>query len=228
MRTMGTRSGGMRRRTTGVVVATVVAVAGLTMTAGAARAQQGLAAYDYTNLGFRGIAAEVFAIYPNDTNNTVAYGGRVNLGYLGPNVRVQLRGGYWSSEMKTAVVEEFATRIADLVEDQNGARPSIDLGVIERSAVIAGTDFHWVFLPTSMFTPYLGVGGELMILSGSGDAIDGTFVEDSLDLLTFGVSGIGGLEVAIGSNVSVFGEFRGSLASGIRSIAWGGGIGFHW
>jgi len=220
----------MMRKVAGVVLGVVLASAGLSLTAVDARAQeaQGLAAYDYAYLGFHGLSAEVFSIYPNDTKNTAAYGGRVDLGYLGPNVRVQVRGSYWSSEMKDAKVEEFAIRIADLVEEQNGARPTIDLGVIKRTAVVAGTDFHWVFAPTSTIRPYLGVGGELMILSGSGPAIDDTFVDDSLDLLTFGVSGLGGIEFRIGSKVSLFGEARGSLAAGIRSLSWGGGVGIHW
>ena len=207
--------------------ALVLALVGMSVAKGAA-AQEGLAAYDYENLGFRGIIGEAFVVYPNGIKSTVGFGGRVDLGYLGPNVRTQLRGGYWSSELKTAEVEEFATRIADLVEEQNGVRPTLDLGTIERSSVIAGVDFHWVFAPEAMLRPYLGIGAELYVLNGSGMAIDGTFVEDSLDLLTLGGSAIGGLDFALGSVVSLFGEVRGSLAADIRSVGLHAGLAIRW
>jgi hypothetical protein len=189
---------------------------------------EGLAAYDYSNLRFRGIVAEAFMVYPNGTESTVGFGGRLDFGYLGPNVRVQFRGGYWSSQLKESEVIEFETRIADLVEEQNGFRPTIDLGVIKQSAAIAGGDFHWVFAPTSVVRPYLGIGAELYVLSGSGPAIDDTFVDDSLDLLTVGASAVAGLEAGIGSVFNVFGEGRGSLAAALRSFSIAGGIAIHW
>ena len=190
--------------------------------------REGLAAYDYANLGFRGIVAEAFVVYPNGTESTVGFGGRVDLGYLGPNVRVQFRGGYWSSQLKESEVVEFETRIADLVEDQNGFRPTIDLGVIKRKAAIVGGDFHWVFAPTAVLRPYMGIGAELYVLSGSGASIDDTFVDDSLDLLTVGASAVAGLEASLGSTFSVFGEGRGSLAAAMRSFSIAGGIAIHW
>lgn len=196
--------------------------------AGQQQEREGLAAYDYANLGFNGLAAEVFVVYPTETNSAVGYGGRIDLGYLGPKLRVQLRGGYWSSELKESEVVLFEERIADLVEEQNGTRPTIDLGVIERSAVVAGGDFHWVFVPTAQVRPYIGIGAELYVLSGSGAAIDETFVDDSLDLLTIGASAIAGLDVGIGSVFNVFGEVRGSLAADIRSIGIAGGIAIRW
>lgn len=199
------------------------------MSAGqAVSAQEGLAAYDYANLGFRGVVGEMFVVYPSGINSTVGFGGRFDLGYLGPKVRTQIRGGYWSSELKSAEVEKFATRIADLVEEQNGARPTLDLGQIKRSAVIAGLDFHWVFAPDAMLRPYLGIGADLYVLNGSGMAVDGTFVEESLDLITVGGSAIGGLEFALGSVVSLFGEVRGTLAADIRSVGLHAGLAIRW
>ena len=196
--------------------------------ASAQQERSGLAAYDYENLGLGGLSAEVFVVYPNDTESAVGFGGRIDLGYLGPGVRVMIRGAYWSSELKDAEVNEFEERIADLVEEQDGTRPTLDLGVIDRSAVIAGLDFHWMFAPTARVRPYLGLGGELYVLSGSGAAIDGTFVDDSLDLLTVGASAAGGLEVLIVNGVAAFGEVRGSLAADIRSIGFGGGLTINW
>ncbi|MDH3735070.1 MAG: hypothetical protein OEU54_16190 [Gemmatimonadota bacterium] len=209
------------------IVATLALLLGATGVG--AQEGEGLAAYDYENLGVRGIAGEVFVVYPNDIESAVGFGGRLDLGFLGNSLRTQLRGGYWSSRLKQAEVDKFADRIADLVEDQNGPpRPTIDLGVIERSAAIAGLDFQWLFNVTSPLRPYAGLGAELYVLSGSGDAIDGTFVESSLDLLTVGASAIGGLEYGLGSVLVLFAEGRASLAADIRSVSLSGGLAIQW
>lgn len=185
---------------------------------------QGLADYDYANLGLRGVAGEIFFVDPSDVEATVGFGGRLDMGFLGPHVRTQLRIAFWDSELAQSEITRFETRIADLVESQNGVRPTIDLGVIDRDAVIIGGDFHWMPTPENRIRPYLGFGTELYILSGSGEAIDDTFVDDALDLLTAGISAVGGLEFDLGSIFTVYGEARGSLAADIRSVSITGGI----
>jgi len=191
---------------------------------GGEAAAQGLASYDYANLGLRGAAGEIFFIDPNDVDATVGFGGRLDLGFLGPNIRTQVRFAYWNSNLSQSEVTRFENRIADLVEAQSGERPIIDLGVIDRDALIFGADFDWMPAPDARLRPYLGLGTELYILSGSGAAIDGTFVDDSLDLLTAGISALGGLEYDLGGIFTAFGEVRGSLAADIRSVSIAGGI----
>ncbi|MFQ5689763.1 MAG: hypothetical protein ACE5HQ_05775 [Gemmatimonadota bacterium] len=188
---------------------------------------QGLADYDYANLGFRGIGIEAFVISPNDVETTAGIGARLNLGYLGPHVRVMPRFAYWDSQLQQDEVDKLATRLEDLIEGQGQARPSVDLSTIDRSAVILGTDVQWLPVVTGRFRPYLGVGSEVYFLNGSGDAINGTFVEDALDLFTAGISGVLGLEFDVNSNgISVYLEGRGALAADVNSGGFTGGVAF--
>lgn len=215
------RIGGMWRAW--LVGATVGAVGAASLSA-----QQGIAAYDYENLGLRGFGAEISAVFPTDVKSTFGLGARLDFGYLGPHVRTLFRAAWWSSDLEESEVSRLETKIADLVEEQNGTRPEIDLGKIERQAVSLGLDFDWMPLTESLVRPYLGVGLELYVLSGKGDAIDHTFVDESLDLLTGGVSGIGGLEFDAGRYVTVFGEVRGTLTANLRSVGLVAGAMLSW
>jgi len=191
-------------------------------------AQQGIAAYDYENLGLRGVGAEISAVFPTDVKSTFGLGARLDFGYLGPHVRTLFRAAWWSSDLEDGEVVRLATQIADLVEEQTGSRPDLTLGKIERQAVSLGLDFDWMPLTESLVRPYAGVGLELYVLSGNGDAIDHTFVDESLDLLTGGVSGIVGLEFDAGRYVTVFGEARGALTSNLRSLGLVAGAMLTW
>ncbi len=188
---------------------------------------QSLDQYDYENLRLRGGGAELFVVYPNNVKSTIGVGGRIDLGFLGPKVRTMIRGAYWSSELKESETARFEGRLEELVEEQNpGSSVSIDLGKIDRSALIFGLDLQWMPLPAERVRPYIGIGAEVYFLNGSGAAIDGTFVEEALDLLTAGVSGVGGLEVEIGGGFAVYGDVRGALAADVRSLALTAGLAY--
>lgn len=206
------------------LVAALAGLAGATGLAG----QQGIAAYDYANLGLRGFGAEASVVFPSETKTTIGLGARLDFGFLGPKVRTLFRAAWWSSELTDDEVTRLETNIADLIEEQNGTRPDLDLGTIERQAVSLGLDFDWMPLPESLVRPYVGLGLELYVLSGEGDAIENTFVDESLDLLTGGISAIAGLEFDVAAYVTVFGEARGALAADLRSFALVGGASLYW
>lgn len=214
------RVSGRWLRTVGFSVVSVVAMSGLL-------SGQGLEQYDYDNLGPRGATGEIFIVFPSGVKETIGFGAKVDLGFLGPHVRVQGRGAYWTSELKTSEVLDFNQKLEDLVEEQNpGSEVSIDLGVIDRSALLFGGDLHWLPRVTGLVRPYLGVGVELYFLNGSGDAIEGTFVEEGLDLFTAGVSGVAGLEFGLDNDLVFYVDARGSLVSDVRSLAFAVGFGY--
>lgn len=189
---------------------------------------QGLAEYDYENLRLRGVGAEIFFVSANGVDETLGIGARLDLGFLGPKVRVVPRFAFWDSELEEAELDSLATQLEDLVVEQNPGepRPEIDLGAVDRDALIFGVDLHWLPGVDDPVRPYLGVGGELYVLSGAGDAIEGTFVEDGLDLLTAGVSGVAGLEFQLRGGLTFYGELRGSLVADVRSVALTAGIAY--
>lgn len=192
---------------------------------GAAEGQR-LEEYDYANLRLRGAGAELFVVSPSDHDATVGFGGRLDLGFLGPNVRVMPRVAYWSSELKSSEVQRLEERLEALAERDTPGDVTINLGAIDRSAFIVGTDFHWLPIVQGTVRPYLGVGAEVYLLNGSGEAIEDTFVEDGLDLITAGASAVGGLEYELSEGFALYGDLRGTLVADVGSLTFTVGVAY--
>lgn len=194
--------------------------------AAAPGAGQGLADYDYDQLSIRGIGFEAGYLFPSRVENTAQYGMRVDLGYLGPGVRLLPRFGYFSTTMTDGEVAKLENRVAQLVFEQNplAPLPTVDLGVVDWSAVSIGLDGQFVWrVPFDVLT-YLGVGFAAHFQNGGGDAIDGTFVEDLLDSTVAGVNAHAGLEVPVTRMVRLYGDVRYEFLGDLRFAAVRGGI----
>jgi hypothetical protein len=177
---------------------------------GSARAAtaQGLADFDYENLSFRGIGLEAGWIMPTKVESTGAYGVRIDMGYLGPGLRITPSFTYWSSELDAEEVDRLEGRVAELIADQGGGEVMVDLGVIEWSDLVLGFDGHFVWSVPFGFLTYAGAGASAHILNGSGSAIDGTFVEDLLDSVTAGINLHVGLEYPFNDRFRAYGQTR--------------------
>lgn len=146
-------------------------------------AAQDVADIDYEHLSFRGIAPEWGYLWPNRMDAAQSYGVRVDMGYMGPGLRITPSITYWKSRFDQSEVAEFEDRVADLVEQQNpgSPRPNVDLGTIEYRDIAIGVDAHVVWeVPFDLLT-FGGLGVTAHIVDGEGAAISNTFVEDLLD-----------------------------------------------
>ena len=208
--------------------AAAAAFLGVALLAAPAQAQPRLEDYDYENLRLRGAGVEVFVVAPNDLDATLGVGGRIDLGFLGPNVRLLPRFAYWSSELTNSEIGLLEERIRSLVQSQNpeAGTLGLELGTVDRSALIFGTDVHWLPLVEQTVRPYLGLGAEMYILNGSGDDIADTFVEDALDLITAGGSAVLGVEIDIGESLTAYGDLRGTLVADVGGVAFTIGAGY--
>lgn len=198
--------------------ATATALAVLLFTNPVTAAAQGLADYDYENLSFRGIGADWGYIWPNKTDATALYSLRVDLGYLGPAIRIVPAIHYWKSSLKRSEVDRVATRLNELPALQaNGVVIGADdLGQIDWSDVSFTVDTHAVWTaPYRVFT-FIGAGFGLHAMNGSGAAIDGTFIEDLLDTVTAGVAVMAGIEYEPTPALRVYGEGRYTVQSEVR------------
>lgn len=187
---------------------------------------QGLAEYDYEQLTLRGIGFDVGYMLPDKVENTVQYGMRFDLGYLGPGLRIVPRLGYFSSTMTSGEVFRLERRVAQLVFEQNPLQPlpAVDLGVVDWSAVTLGLDAHFVWrVPFGVLT-YLGGGFAAHFQNGDGDAIRGTFVEDLLDSTVAGFNAHAGLEIPLSRLVRIYGDARYEFAGDLRFPAFRSGI----
>ncbi len=193
----------------GVAAALVIMALGSTATPIAA---QGLEDYDYTNLGLRGIGLELFSVDASQNESTIGIGAKLDLGFLGPNIRVVTRLGYWKADVDAGQVSDLE---AQLEEASGLDAGTIDLGTIDRSAYIFGTDFQWTTRNTK-FSPYIGVGLDVYLLNDDGDAIRDTFLDDNV--VTAGVSGVIGAQVALSRRWNVYGEFRGAAVTDASNV----------
>jgi len=182
---------------------------------------QGLEEYDYANLGFRGIGLDVLYVNASQVDGTAAFGGHVDLGFLGPYVRVMPRLAFWTADVEQSEVAKLEARI----EDVAGLTPgSVVLGAIERQVFIAGIDLQWT-LPNAVVSPYVGIGTDLYVLNDSGRFVENTFLDDAV--VTAGVSAVAGLEVPIDRHWRLHGDVRGTLVTDVSNVAFGGGLSYY-
>lgn len=204
------------RRMQGWAVAGLILVLGLGSVRGAAG--QGLSNYDYEDLALRGIGFDVGYIWPDIIQDTPAYGIRVDLGYLGPGIRILPRVGYWSTSMTQEEVAKLERRVSKLVGDQNPLAPplAVDLGVIDWSGVTLGTDAQLVWrIPWDVLT-YAGLGVAAHFQNGSGASIEGTFVEDLLDSTVAGANVHAGFEIPVDRSVRFYTDARWEVAGDVQ------------
>lgn len=192
----------MRRRSLLLLAAALLAPA-------TARAQT-LADYDYTNLGFRGAGLTYGVIWPTKVQATSTYGVRLDLGYLGPGVRIAPSITYWSSSFRDSELARFAERLNRLpaLKRQGASITAADLKPMKWSDLALELDAHYVWTTPVGLLTYLGGGVALHALNGQGEAIEDTFIEDLLDSFSAGITAIGGLEYPVTDRIRVYGELR--------------------
>ncbi len=166
-------------------------------------AAQDLADFDYEHLSFRGVGFEAGYIPMHQIHGvrgeTPSWGARLDLGYLGPGLRVSPSLTYWSSELEAEEVSRLERRIEQLIArelDGGGPEggPGVDLGRITWTDVVVGVDTHIVWNIPFGWLSFLGLGASVHVLDGRGEAIEDTFIEDLLDTVRPGVNVHAGLE----------------------------------
>lgn len=190
------------------VPAALTALAALAaLAAPAPAAAQSLADYDYENLTFRAAGLGGGYLWSGRVDDTEQYTLRIDLGYLGPGIRIVPSIGYWASEIEGSEIDSLATRLGV---------PPTRLGPIEWSDISLSVDAHFVWsVPFGILT-FVGTGVGLHALNGRGPAVDDTFVEDLLDDITAGVNGVAGFEFEPINRLRVYVEGRYTAMSSLR------------
>lgn len=197
-----------RVRAGGDLIRLLLTVLVILATAAPGARGQGLAEFDYENLSFRGVMLDVGHVSSPHVESTVSLGGRMDFGFLGPGVRVVMGLNHWSSELDRGRVAGFEESLEALVLEQTGEAADISLGEVSWSDVALSGDAHYLWrVPFGLLT-YAGLGGTAHVLRGSGDAIDGTFVDDLLDSVRAGLNVHAGLELPVRDRFRVVGEAR--------------------
>jgi hypothetical protein len=189
---------------------------------------QTLADYDYENLTFRGVGVDVGRIWPNKVEPASIWSVRLDLGYLGPAVRLMPTISYWSSRFRKSELDRLADRLSDLppLRQRGVTVTGDDLGDIHWSDLAIGLDAHVVWTAPLNIITFVGGGLAMHALNGRGDVIDDTFIEDLLDSTAPGAAVLAGFELQVAPGVRIYAETRYTLASDVRypSVRVGGAL----
>lgn len=206
----------------------VVLAALLTGTFAGTAGAQSLADYDYANLSFRGIGVDVGYIWPTKVESTPTYNLRVDLGFLGPGIRIVPVISYWSSKLRESEIRRFADQLNRLeaLRDRGVVIDAAELGQIDWSDFSVSIDAHVVWTTPIDVITYLGAGAGVHALNGRGESIAGTFVEDLLDSTTAAGAIMAGIEAEVFSSLRIYGEARYTLMSDVRYPGVRAGLAF--
>lgn len=194
---------------------------------GAAEAQRPLNRFSYDNLGFHGFWPEIGILTSDRLEGTLSYGARLDLGQFAPRLRMLLGVSYFRSDFKSKEIAEFETALEDVVNDPTGDF-TIDLGNVRWSDLALELDLQYMLTPmTSRYLPYLGIGVGMHLRNGSGDAINGTFVEDALDMLGAGVSATAGMDIKLGQAFVLNLGGRAVFGSDLQTVGMTVGFGYR-
>ena len=179
---------------------------------------QDLAAYDYENLTFRGVGFDYGYIWPSRVDPTSMYTLRVDLGFLGPAVRITPSISYWSSSLRPSELERLADRLEllpPLRADSIDLRAE-DFGEVLWSDLGVALDAHIVWTVPFNIITFVGAGASLHALNGRGVSIDDTFIESLLDSTAAGIALMAGAEVQPLPRLRLYGEARYTVVSDVR------------
>lgn len=189
-------------------------------------AQRPLDRFSYDNIRFTGLWVEAGIATSDRLNGTAAYGLRIDLGQFAPRLRVLVGGSYSRSDFKQDEIDQFEARLRNVVTDPSNDF-SIDLGDIRWSDLALDVDLQYFLVQGRSYQPYLGAGAGMHIRNGSGQAINGTFVEDALDMVGAGINFTAGLDVDLTRGLMMNLGGRAVVGSDLNTVTLSVGIGYR-
>jgi hypothetical protein len=181
-------------------------------------AQGVLNQFSYDNLRLSGVQLDLGILGASELTGAIVGGLRVDYGRIAPRVRLLLGVSYFRSHFDQEALGRFEQRLDSIIIDPSGD-DSINVGRISLSDLVGDIDFQYVFPQGHGTTVYLGAGLSIHARNGSGAAINGTFVEDALDVITAGLNGTLGAEFNLSPAWRFTVDGRGTLSSGLRTVS---------
>ena len=191
---------------------------------------QELADYDYEKLAFRGISVEYGNILFKTYEETEVYSVKLDLGFLGPGVRMATRASYWSSEMVPEELVSFESSLNTMILAQGGVLPGngLEIGSIKRDDMSVSVEADYVWrIPLGMLLS-TGRGASAHFVNGTTQIPDDTFLNGLLDSFTAGFNVHSGLEYLVTDRIRLYGDSRIGLAGNVRFFQFGGGLTILW
>ena len=185
-------------------------------------AQGVLNEFSYDNLRLSGIQVDVGVLGATELTGATVGGMRLDFGRIAPRVRLLLGVSYFRSNFDQESLDRFEARLDSFVNP--GTPDSIVLGQVKLGDIVGDIDFQLMFPQGRGITAYVGTGVSIHVRNGSGDLINGTFVEDALDVVTAGLNGTIGFEFNLSPTWRFTLDGRGVLSSGLNTASLRTGI----
>lgn len=189
-------------------------------------AQGVLNEFSSENLRLSGIQLDIGVLGATQLTGTTVGGLRLDFGRIAPRARLMLGLSYFKSEFDAEARGEFEAALDSIIVDPSGD-DIISVGRIALGDFVGDIDVQYVFPQGHGITAYMGAGLSVHLRNGSGPAIDGTFVEDALDVVTAGLNGMIGFEFNLNRAIRFTLEGRGVLASGLQTASLRTGLMFR-
>lgn len=191
--------------------------------AGRLAAQGVLNQFSYDNLRLSGLQVDGGILGASELTGTTVGGVRLDYGRIAPRVRLLLGLSYFKSQFDQKSRNRFVQRLDSIIIDPSGD-DTVRVGRIQLSDLVGDIDFQLVFPQGHGVNAYVGTGISVHVRNGSGPAINGTFVEDALDVITAGLNGTMGFEFNLSRAWRFTVDGRGVLSSGLRTVSLRTGI----
>jgi len=179
--------------------------------------------FSYENLHLSGIQLDAGLLGASELTGATVGGVRLDYGRIAPRIRLLLGLSYFHSQFDQASRRRFEQRLDSIIIDPSGD-DTISVGRISLNDIIGDVDFQFVFPQGHGINAYIGTGVSIHVRNGSGAAINGTFVEDALDVITAGLNGTMGFEFDLSKAWRFTVDGRGVLSSGLRTASLRTGI----
>jgi hypothetical protein len=186
-------------------------------------AQSTLEQFSYDSLRLSGIQFDLGALGSTRLRGAVTGGLRVDYGYIAPNVRVLFGLSYFKANFSGHETQQFAAKIAQLVHDPD-TNFTVVVGTISWSDLTGDVDLQYRLPQSGTVIAYLGLGAGVHVRHGSGQAIQGTLVQDALSDVTAALNGTVGAEFAVDRNFRFTLDGRLVLTSNLSTVSLRGGF----
>jgi hypothetical protein len=161
------------------------------------------------------LGASVGRVLPEQVEPATVYSTQAEYGPIGQKWHLSVSVSYWESRYRDAVVRTFVDSLDKSLSDTSARVQASRIDVFD---VTFGGDLRYSPVSNRFLKPFAGAGVAAHVINAEGKLIKGTFIERSLDDISFGVYGTAGLGIRISRSVGVEGLVRGDLVGGLRSV----------
>jgi hypothetical protein len=190
----------------------------LTCSTKGAEAQTFLEQFSYDGLAFKGVGVEVGPVWSDRLTRELSLGFRVDYGNIAPRVRLLFGGSYFRGQLNESETAKFEQGIRRAISDPTGD-VVVDVGQIVWTNIEVNMDMQYMIPAGASYLFYGGAGLGVHVRNGSGDVIDGSFVEDALDTIVAGATVSAGFEWAVLRHLSFTMDLRGVMTSELRLVS---------